>query len=61
MKITALDGNICDKHGKVIGDYRYSFRSCRFSFQINGHIYHFWHKEELEKFLEDNNYHVSTK
>lgn len=50
---------VIKKCGKVVGNYRFSYLSCSYSFQINDRIHHFWRQEELEQFLQDNGYTIA--
>lgn len=52
---------VIKKNGKVVGDYRFSYLSCSFCFQINGRAHHFWGKEELEEHLQKNGYTIGER
>ena len=53
-----IDGNIYDSNNKKVGSYGYSFCSCRFSWEVDGFIHHFYKKQELVDELERLGYHV---
>ena len=52
---------VIKKNGKVVGNYRFSYLSCSYQFEINGRAHHFWGKEELEQFLQDRGYTIGQE
>jgi hypothetical protein len=57
MKLN-LSGSIYDANNTKIGEYGYSFISCRYSFVVNKAIHHFFKEDELIEYLTKNNYHI---